>query len=126
MKWIDPIPFARDTIALARPLPLLGRWRRPKGGLYRVATVHGGYLVQRRATRTRDTLLTCRTQAHSHFLRLYPRPDGAARRISQQITVFKIEDNKVNEEEFEQGLRKISNANSKRDVRISLEERCSA
>jgi len=52
MKWIDPTPFARDMIALARPLPLLGRWRRPKDGLYRVATVHGGYLVQRgRVTR---------------------------------------------------------------------------
>ncbi|HET6887794.1 MAG TPA: hypothetical protein VFH87_07705 [Candidatus Udaeobacter sp.] len=50
MKWIDPIPFARDLIALPRPLRLLGRWRPPKDGLYRVATrrtVHGGFLVSR-------------------------------------------------------------------------------
>ena len=115
MKWIDPIPFCtrHDRIGATA------------AASRQVATTEGRAVSGRncarrlsRATRTRDALLTCRTQAHSHFFRLYPRPDGAARRISQQITVFKIEDNKVNEEEFEQGFRKISNANSKRDVRI--------
>jgi hypothetical protein len=48
---VDPIAFARDMVALPRPLRLRGRWRPPKDGLYRVATsrkVHGGFLVQRR------------------------------------------------------------------------------
>ena len=47
----DPIAFARDMVALPRPLRLRGRWRPPKDGLYPVATskkVHGGFLVQRR------------------------------------------------------------------------------
>ena len=51
----DPIAFARDMVALRRPLRLRGRWRPPQDGLYRVATsrkVHGGFLVQgRRITR---------------------------------------------------------------------------
>ena len=45
---VDPIAFARDMVALRRPLRLRGRWRKPKDGLYRVATrrkVHGGFLV---------------------------------------------------------------------------------
>jgi hypothetical protein len=49
-RWIDPIPFARDMIALEQPLRLLGRWRRPLDGLYRVSTrrrVVGGFLVRR-------------------------------------------------------------------------------
>jgi len=47
----DPIAFARDMVALRRPVRLMGRRRPPKDGLYRVATgkrVHGGFLVQRR------------------------------------------------------------------------------
>jgi hypothetical protein len=52
---IDPILFARDMVAITPPLKLTGRWRKPKDGLYRVATrrsVHGGYLVHRgRVTR---------------------------------------------------------------------------
>ena len=49
-RWIDPIPFARDMVALEKPLRLLGRWRPPRDGLYRVATrrtVYGGFLVRR-------------------------------------------------------------------------------
>jgi len=52
---VDEIAFARDMVALRRPLRLRGRWSPPKDGLYRVATskkVHGGFLVQhRRITR---------------------------------------------------------------------------
>jgi hypothetical protein len=55
LKMLDPLAFCRDMVRLQRPLRLLGRWRRPKDGLYRVATrrtVHGGFLVQRgRVTR---------------------------------------------------------------------------
>jgi hypothetical protein len=51
----DPIAFARDMVALRRPLRLRGRWRPPKDGLYRVTTskkVHGGFLIHRgRVTR---------------------------------------------------------------------------
>jgi hypothetical protein len=51
----DPIAFARDMVALRKPLRLKGRWRPPKDGLYRVATgkrTLGGFLVQhRRITR---------------------------------------------------------------------------
>jgi len=44
----DPVPFARDMVALRRPLRLRGRRWVPKDGLYRVATsrrILGGYLV---------------------------------------------------------------------------------
>jgi hypothetical protein len=47
----DPMAFARDMLALPRPLPLRGRWRPPRDGLYRVSNskkVFGGFLVQRR------------------------------------------------------------------------------
>jgi len=47
----DPLSFARDMVALKRPLRLRGRWSPPKDGLYRVSTgrkVHGGFLVLRR------------------------------------------------------------------------------
>jgi len=47
----DPIWWARDMVALRRPLRLRGRWSPPRDGLYRVATgrkVHGGFLVRGR------------------------------------------------------------------------------
>jgi hypothetical protein len=47
-KKADAISFARDMIGLRKPLRLRGRWKRPKDGLYRIATsrkVHGGVLI---------------------------------------------------------------------------------
>jgi hypothetical protein len=47
---VDELWFARDMVALRRPLRLTGRWRRPKDGLWMVKTrrgVRGGYLVYR-------------------------------------------------------------------------------
>lgn len=58
-KKADPIAFARDMIALRRPMRLKHRWKPPRDGLYRVVSgrrggyrVQGGYLVVRgRVTR---------------------------------------------------------------------------
>jgi hypothetical protein len=58
----DRIWFARDMMAVRPALRLLGRWRRPKDGLYRVATskkVHGGFLVHRGRV-TRASPYVCR------------------------------------------------------------------
>ncbi len=42
---MDEIAFARDMVALRRPLRLKGRWSPPKDGLYRVATSKKVYVA---------------------------------------------------------------------------------
>ena len=63
----DPISFARNMVALRKPLRLKGRWSPPRDGLYRVANskkVLGGFLVQRR----RVTRASPNVRARIHVL----------------------------------------------------------
>jgi hypothetical protein len=63
---VDKIAFARDMVGVWPPLRLRGRYRRPKDGLYRVATrkkVYGGFLVHR----GRVTRCSPRVRRYIHF-----------------------------------------------------------
>lgn len=66
-RSIDPIPFARDMIALEQPLRLLGRWR--PSTRRAVSRQHSSACSRRvsRAAWTRDQMFPCRATANPYL-----------------------------------------------------------